>query len=89
MDIEKLIAEITDEIYNKVSSDTSFISAGSSSNMDMAKYLDDTLLKADATPEQIVNICKEAREYKTASVCVNSWYVPLVSKELAGSGVKT
>ena len=90
MDIEKLIAEITDEIYNKVSSDTSFISAGgSSSNMDMAKYLDDTLLKADATPDQIVAICKEAREYKTASVCVNSWYVPLVAKELAGSGVKT
>lgn len=90
MDIEKLIAEITDEIYNKVSSDTNFISAvSSSSHMDMAKYLDDTLLKADATPEQILAICKEAREYKTASVCVNSWYVPLVAKELAGSGVKT
>lgn len=89
MDIEKLIAEITEEIYNKVSSDTSFISAGGSSKLDMARYLDDTLLKADATPDQIINICKEAREYKTASVCVNSWYVPLVAKELAGSGVKT
>ena len=89
MDIERLIAEITEEIYNKVSSDTSFASACGSSKIDMAKYLDDTLLKADATPDQIINICKEAREYKTASVCVNSWYVPLVVKELAGSGVKT
>ena len=89
MDIEKLNAEITEEIYKKVSSDTSYAASCGSSKMDMAKYLDDTLLKADATPDQIIKICKEAREYKTASVCVNSWYVPLVAKELAGSGVKT
>lgn len=59
------------------------------SQINMAEYLDDTLLKADATPAQIIDICREAKEYKTASVCVNSWYVPLVSKELSGSGVKT
>ena len=56
---------------------------------EIAKYLDDTLLKADATPEQIVKICEEAKTYGCASVCVNSGYVPLVSKELAGSEVKT
>lgn len=56
---------------------------------EIAKYLDDTLLKADATPEQIVKICEEAKAYGCASVCVNSGYVPLVSKELAGSEVKT
>lgn len=56
---------------------------------EIAKYLDDTLLKADATPEQIIKICKEAKTYGCASVCVNSGYVPLVSKELAGSEVKT
>ena len=56
---------------------------------EIAKYLDDTLLKADATPEQIVKICDEAKTYGCASVCVNSGYVPLVSKELAGSEVKT
>ncbi len=56
---------------------------------EMAKYLDDTLLKADATPEQIIAICKEAKEYGCASVCVNSAYVALVAKELAGSDVKT
>ncbi len=55
----------------------------------MAKYLDDTLLKADATPEQIVKICEEAKTYGCASVCVNSSYVPLVAKELSGSEVKT
>ncbi len=56
---------------------------------EMAKYLDDTLLKADATPEQIIAICKEAKEYGCASVCVNTAYVTLVAKELAGSDVKT
>ncbi len=56
---------------------------------EMAKYLDDTLLKADASPEQIIAICKEAKEYGCASVCVNSAYVALVAKELAGSDVKT
>lgn len=56
---------------------------------EMAKYLDDTLLKADATPEQIVKICEEAKTYGCASVCVNSSYVPLVAKKLSGSEVKT
>jgi deoxyribose-phosphate aldolase len=88
MDIEKLIAEITDEILDKVSSGGNFMTE-KAGEMNIASYLDDTLLKADATPEQVIAICKEAKEYKTASVCVNSWYVPLVAKELAGSGVKT
>ncbi len=89
MDIEKLIAEITDEIYDKVSAESCGSSGSSGTSMNIARYLDDTLLKADATPEQIIKICREAKEYKCASVCVNSGYVPLVSRELSGSGVKT
>lgn len=52
-------------------------------------YIDHTLLKADATCAQIEKLCAEAREHRFASVCVNSVYVPLVSKALAGSGVLT
>ena len=89
MDIEKLIAEITDEIYDKVSAESCGSSGSSGTSMNIARYLDDTLLKADATPEQIIKICREAKEYKRASACVNSGYVPLVSRELSGSGVKT
>ena len=89
MDIEKLIAEITDEIYDKVSAESCGSSGSSGTSMNIARYLDDTLLKADATPEQIIKICREAKEYKCGSVCVNSGYVPLVSRELSGSGVKT
>ena len=52
-------------------------------------YLDHTLLKADATPADILAITAEAKEYQTASVCVNSCYTSLVSHSLKGSGVKT
>lgn len=90
MDIERLIAEITEEIRSKAPDGKESASKdGFGGGMNMAGYLDDTLLKADATPAQVAALCKEAKEYKTASVCVNSWYVPLAAEELAGSGVKT
>ncbi|MBQ3669294.1 MAG: deoxyribose-phosphate aldolase [Clostridia bacterium] len=54
----------------------------------IASYIDNTLLKPDATPEQIKKICAESVELKCASVCVNPSYVPLVSECLNGSGVK-
>lgn len=57
--------------------------------MGVAQMIDHTMLKADARKETIVRYCKEAKEYKFASVCVNSAFVPLVVKELEGSGVKT
>ena len=52
-------------------------------------YLDHTLLKADAKPEDILHVTDEAKEFRTASVCVNTCYAPLVAKALKGSGVKT
>ncbi len=55
----------------------------------MNTYLDHTLLKADATPDDILNVVKEAKHYKTASVCVNTCYASLVNEQLSGSDVKT
>ena len=55
----------------------------------IASYIDNTLLKPDATPEQIKKICAESVSLHCASVCVNPSYVPLVSECLRGSGVKT
>ena len=52
-------------------------------------YLDHTLLKADATRADILAVTAEARQYHTASVCVNASYTSLVASELRGSGVKT
>lgn len=57
--------------------------------MSIAKYIDHTMLKADATDEMVRRYCEEAKQYGFASVCVNSYYVPLVHKLLSGSGVKT
>jgi len=54
----------------------------------IAALIDHTILKADATRAEIVKVCREARQYNFASVCVNSYWVPLVRAELAGSPVK-
>lgn len=54
----------------------------------MARKIDHTLLKPDATPDDIVKLCSEAREHTFASVCVNPVYVALCAKELNGTPVK-
>ena len=56
---------------------------------ELAKYMDHTLLKADATAEQIDRVVAEAKRYGTASVCVNGYWAPRVHAALEGSGVKT
>ncbi len=55
--------------------------------MNIAKMIDHTMLKADATQETIKRYCDEAREYGFASVCVNTCHVPFVAKELKGTDV--
>lgn len=55
---------------------------------DIAKYIDHTLLKADATREEIEKLCREAREFNFASVCVNPTWVKECAYILRGSGVK-
>ena len=56
-------------------------------SMELNRYIDHTLLKADALPAQIETLCLEAREHRFASVCVNTCHVPLAARLLAGSGV--
>ena len=54
----------------------------------IASYIDHTLLKADATMDDIIRIAGEAASYGFASVCVNPCWVPLCRKLLEGTGVK-
>ncbi|BDD12786.1 deoxyribose-phosphate aldolase (plasmid) [Fulvitalea axinellae] len=56
--------------------------------MDIAKYIDHTLLAAVATPADIKKLCAEAKEHGFFSVCVNSGYVSLAKSELKGTDVK-
>jgi deoxyribose-phosphate aldolase len=57
-------------------------------DLSIAASIDHTLLRPDATAADIRKVCKEARLYRFASVCVNPYWVPLVAAELAGSPVK-
>ena len=54
----------------------------------IAALIDHTILKPEATRADVVKVCREARQYSFASVCVNPYWVPLVKAELAGSAVK-
>ena len=57
--------------------------------MDLAKYIDHTLLKPEATAEQIDELCAEAREYHFASVCINPTWVKRSADNLRGTNVVT
>jgi len=54
----------------------------------LASMIDHTKLSPDKTSSSIETLCDEAKEYGFASVCVNPYWVPLVSERLQGSNVK-
>lgn len=54
----------------------------------LAGMIDHTILKPDATREDMIKICEEARQFGFATVCVNSSNIPLVARQLKGSSVK-
>jgi len=57
-------------------------------DLSISAYIDHTLLKPEATSAQITQLCREAKQYKFASVCVNPTHVKLCATLLAGSPVK-
>ncbi len=61
---------------------------GSKIQRQMASMIDHTLLKPDASREELVKVCDEAKQYNFATVCVNSSNIPLVARLLKGSAVK-
>jgi len=84
-----------DTCFNKVGE---VVSAGASritsqlgnipEDPDLASLIDHTLLKPDATADQIAQLCYEARKYHFASVCVNPTHVKLCAELLQGTEVK-
>lgn len=54
----------------------------------IAKMIDHTVLKAFSTREDVIKVCKEAKEYGFFSVCINPTHIELAKKELEGSTVK-
>lgn len=55
--------------------------------MNLASYIDHTILKQDAQRADVERICDEALEHHFATVCVNTCWTKLVAEKLAGSGV--
>lgn len=98
MEIEKIIEKITEEVYRKILSDMkdkggtvdgeSLSVAFNNESTNLSSMIDHTLLKPDAMAKQIKKLCKEARENKFASVCINPYHVPLAVECLRGSEVK-
>lgn len=56
--------------------------------MQLNRYIDHTMLKANATRADIEKLCQEAKQHEFASVCINTCFVPLAAKLLEGSEVK-
>jgi deoxyribose-phosphate aldolase len=84
MELDRLVAEIGEQLLARMGP------AAPAARIDtgIAALIDHTMLKPEATRDDIVRICREARQYRFASVCVNPYWVPLVRAELAGSAVK-
>lgn len=61
---------------------------GHTGPFDLSPLIDHTLLKADATADQVATLCREALAHRFASVCVNSVWVPLAASLLQGSPVR-
>jgi deoxyribose-phosphate aldolase len=88
-----LIERITKEVLEQISkaglsappSRAVSVSIGPS---DLPKYIDHTLLKAEAKPADIDKLCNEAKQYHFFSVCINSANVAQCAKILQGTGVK-
>ncbi len=57
-------------------------------DISLARMIDHTMLKPEATPDEITTLCEEAKTYNFASVCINPSFVPLCNNLLKGSSVK-
>lgn len=91
LEINKFIEEISSIISKSIIEEIKNHNIQYENNniLEIASKIDHTMLRPEATIEQIIRLCKEAIEYKFASVCVVPWYVPIVSKQLKGSRVST
>jgi deoxyribose-phosphate aldolase len=82
---------ISDSVKNVVNSGADRVSSApgiKSVDRDIGKLIDHTLLKADATKEEVIKLCEEARKHIFASVCINPSFVALAAECLKGSPVK-
>jgi len=98
MDKKELINKISEEVISRLkkidktdsisTNDLERKNNNSITPADVARYIDHTLLKPEATEGQIETLCEEAVKYGFFSVCINSSWVAYCAKKLRGTGVK-
>jgi deoxyribose-phosphate aldolase len=54
----------------------------------VARFIDHTILKPDATDADIMRLCQEAKKFGFAAVCINPPFVPLAAEQLRGTAIK-
>ena len=93
-EFEDLVEQISREIYQKLKAKGISVTAASLQKgpkdeelRKIAKMIDHTLLRPEATYDQVKQLCEEAVEYGFASVCVNSSNVILCAEMLRGKGI--
>jgi deoxyribose-phosphate aldolase len=64
------------------------VDAAGGVSADLARMIDHTMLKPEATPAEIQKLCAEAKTFSFASVCINPGYVPLCARLLRGTPVR-
>lgn len=80
------VGKIIDIGAARISSSPGIGTKGFDSNL--ASMIDHTLLKPDATKDELTKLCNEAKQYNFATCCVNSSNIPFVARLLKGSNVK-
>jgi deoxyribose-phosphate aldolase len=93
MDQKELIERITQEVVARLQATRAAPSSASPSAeaplaSELARYIDHTLLKPEATEEQVNKLCEEAALHHFYSVCVNSSWAEHCARRLGGTGVK-
>ena len=91
MEQKELIEKITQEVVARLQARDA--SAGvppveGTAASELAPYIDHTLLKPEATEEQVGRLCEEAAKHHFYSVCVNSSWAEYCARRLGGTGVK-
>lgn len=86
-ELNEIIKKVTEEVCARYGAAGSAPETGDISPKALAAYIDHTLLKSDASVEDIRKVCDEAKKYQFASVCVNPSYIRFVADQLSGSGV--
>lgn len=80
--------ECDEEEAEEIEEVTTPIVPPAGTDVELARKIDHTLLKPEATREELIKVCEEAKTYGFATVCVNSSNVALVAQELKGTPVK-